>query len=481
MNLMKKRQRNLLSMLLCIFTLICLVSTVAAAPSDLSSRDKEYVELCPLSSQSFPNQPLLEKYHQNDKKYKIFVNDNLENLVPNWRMVETFSRDPSLSEFLISIDHTGMNRDSIRPDDQVAETISHLGRNTAKLENLTSDVKNYLLTDFNYCCQNGSEIVVDMTVGELFESMETAFRVTGPSGSGYLNVFVRHSAIDDVGNFYRVCDLINMCHYLQKIASQNGYDGLGVLPVQFMDIDEDFATVTTAPSENGSMLRGAKDEYQRPLWGGLQISNMGNGHLYSMTSGFSVKFNGNQKHGIVTCGHMNPIGWNVYQPTMSSTNLIGTVKDRCLDGMDAAVIECTNSVTSEGKIHGGYSFAPGIDVNSYGDVVTSDNVRISGVKSGNKEFEYYTRANADVLDPTPEDQSECDNGVIHVNNAIILTGTTIEGDSGCPAYQIYDSFFGINKHRLVGTLSGSNSQSNIIVIQPILPVLDELGVTPITV
>ncbi len=85
-----------------------------------------------------------------------------------------------------------------------------------------------------------------------------------------------------------------------------------------MDIDEDFATVTTAPVEERPLFRGMEDESQRPLWGDLQIRTAGYGHLYNLTSGFLAKCTRNQQHGIGIRGYLNFTGWDVSQPAVSS-------------------------------------------------------------------------------------------------------------------------------------------------------------------
>ncbi|MDV0441109.1 hypothetical protein McpAg1_02880 [Methanocorpusculaceae archaeon Ag1] len=231
-------------MLLCITMLSCFSLSVSAAPSDISSEDRALIEkYSPAFGEPFPNPALLKEYQENDAPYIIFVNEIENSAPPNWRMIQMLYHDPVLDEFLLSIDHTGISRDSVRPKNQERESISHVGRDASGFENLSDAVRDYMLTDFLFCYPNETEIVTNITAGELFETMETTFRCVGLSGSGNLDVFVRHAAIDDTGNFYRTCDLINMKRYLQKIASQNGYDEFGVLPVQFMDIDDAFSTI----------------------------------------------------------------------------------------------------------------------------------------------------------------------------------------------------------------------------------------------
>ena len=445
---MKKRQRNLLSMLLCIFTLVCLISTVAAAPSDLSVDDQQIV-------QRLPSQAAIALSNEYNSRVAINVGTDVPVLSPDWITVQTFFYDPTVEFLKDGLHFTGSNRD--------------------QLSTYPNEYKSFVLQNLPYYDQNDNLVTGNITLGELLSMTDTTFRSYGMSSSGYLEVRIEPSSL------YFQHDMVNVYNLIQKVASMNGYT-TGI-PVIFLE-----ATIITnssldspSPStalilEQNSGLKSKLDR-KRPLWGGIYAENSRS----TYTLGFSAK-DRSGNYGVVTCGHGNPREWSGYQPYSStSSDFIGTVTSRSLATVDAAWIKCSNGVTSEGKINGGYSFAEGINVDSYGSIDTAKNVRISGYASGNIEVSYARIESTKIPVSSSYDQADSDNGYVSINNAIILTGTVQSGDSGAPVYQTYDeSIFG-NKHKLIGTVSGTfNDGAQRIIVQPLQPILNKFQVTPIT-
>ncbi|MDV0441110.1 hypothetical protein [Methanorbis furvi] len=446
---MKKFQKNFLLMLFCIFALTCMVSAVIAAPSDLSIDEQQMV-------QQLPSQEAIDRSNAYNDLVKIDSGDEVPVLSPNWVTVQTFFYDPSMKFLNDGLLLTGSNRN--------------------RLSGYSDEYKNLVLSNLQYYDQNNNYVTGDITLGELLDMTDTTFWSYGMSSSGYLEVRV------DTLSPYSQNDMVNIYNLIQKTASMNGYNmGIPVIFLEATIITPDM--ISSVPSsalvlEQNAELRSKLDRI-RPLWGGIYAENQ----YGSSTIGFSAK-DRSGNYGIVTCGHINPVGARIYQPYRSTeNNFIGTVTSRSLATVDAAWIKCSSGVTSEGKINGGYSFAEGINVNSYGPIDVNKNVRISGYVCGNMDAS-YARVETTAFPITNNcDQADSDRGYVSIQNAIILTGTLQSGDSGSPVYQTYDeSIFG-NKHKLIGTVSGTftDGGGQRIIVQPLQPILDKLQVTPITV
>lgn len=373
--------------------------------------------------------------------------------------------------------------DNVFPNAEIAESFleSSTGREvlgwiigSAESSESSVDNRTLVLHDFPYYNQNDELQIRDISVSELLSSIRTPF-----TGYGWGSSYATHEYIEiSVGTPAWKTDLKNVYYLIQAMAELNGFTE--PIPVLFANIQ---IIVDNQSIQTPSDLRAKTDKF-RPLIGGIESITgpitVSEGIMSSRsTLGFSVKFSSGT-YGIITSGHGNPTGTLIYQPgsTMSS-NKIGSITERYLNGVDAALITCDSGIQSKGSING-QPWNPGgeiIDIHSYGSIDTTKPFKFSGVTSGNVGNLAYVGTQSHTYPSKPL----CDPQPVTIDNAIIITGTSSDGDSGAPVYQNYDGILPDWNNKLVGILSGHGTATYndgttgpVIIVQPIQPILNKL-------
>lgn len=353
-------------------------------------------------------------------------------------------------------------------------------KNHNKQEKVSASVLSQILYDFPYSI--GTEtIVMNITIGELLSGMETKF-----VGHGWTGTHIECVAATP----RREIDLENAYNFIQYIAKQDGFTEpiplvfSEPLPVIHIGLETDKSKIPIVESkvESNTSTR-AKDDRFRPIIGGIQAYSchpspfiLGGGYF---TLGLSVKFS-NGQYGVISCGHGNYEGYAIHQPDSSDGNQIGLVSKRYVNGLDASLITLLTPLQSKGSLNGQpWNLIGEVkDVNSYGLYDTSKTFRFCGISSGNVDNLVYGRIEDVTLTSGQPQNLE----IVFIEDALLLQGTAIEGDSGGPVYQNYDGLLPDWNNKVVGIVAGRceipNSLGNTmqyVVVQPIMPILSQLS------
>ena len=379
---------------------------------------------------------------------RILVNTEIDNVLPDPETAESFIFSPT------------------------ADLVIKCLWNKDRMSELPYETLSTILTDFEYYDSNGEITIRNISVAELLSDMNTTFSVWGWCDYIDTHQYITCSVDTERYGSIWINDLKNTFNFIQAMAKRDGFEK--TIPIVFSNIQltGNHGINQKKIALNESILR-AKTDRTRPLIGGIAskgVVNLPYGIGYTeSTLGFSVKLS-DGRYGIISCGHSKPEGTVMYQPfTTSSSDLIGTVSKRYLDGVDAALIICNPTIQSKGSING-QPWNPGsevIDVNSYGRFDGSKKFKLSGVISGNL-------ANLDIYGVLPQytfptTSAAWEYQAVTLNEVLLIKGTTSDGDSGAPVYQNYDGILPDWNNKLVGIVSGTGTADgvNVIYIQQI--------------
>ena len=198
------------------------------------------------------------------------------------------------------------------------------------------------------------------------------------------------------------------------------------------------------------------DNRYRPIIGGIQVQTIKSGSTYVATLGFAVKKKSDGTKGYVVAKHFgNSIGLQMWQPTVSDSNKVGTVSELGGHYADASFVPYSDV---EAKIHIGDSMV--------------------GSVGGSKEPERCMRVHK-----SGKSTGLTSGYVVGVGETITASGytyfdqvkanyTAAGGDSGAPVYCLD----GVCK--IVGIHKGHSSSHTYF--SPISGVENDLGVIPLT-
>ena len=219
------------------------------------------------------------------------------------------------------------------------------------------------------------------------------------------------------------------------------------------------ATTTTKSVDITS--RATNDDRWRPLIGGIQQLGVTSSTAFDSTVGFAATKNG--QNGFVTHGHDFVIGSQVYQPTYSSDNLVGTVAAIGSVNSDSAWIPFGNV---EASIYSPGSSGNKRAVSTYASVPDGSKVV---VMAGAVTHSYGNLIGlADV---------EHDKFGRTLPDQWLASYSGTYGDSGAPVFQQDRT---THEFCLVGLHWGKNDDLNVRIFSSLGDVMTDLGIVPKT-
>lgn len=206
-------------------------------------------------------------------------------------------------------------------------------------------------------------------------------------------------------------------------------------------------------------LSGYDNRY-RPIIGGIQVQTIRSGSTYAATLGFAVKKKSDGTKGYVVAKHFgNSIGLQMWQPTVSDSNKVGTVSKLGGHYADASFVPYSNV---EATIHLGNSYTQ--PVKGYTDPDLTWRVYMSGATSG-----------ITVGDVVGMQEEVTQDGYTYYDQAK-ATYPSGGGDSGAPVYHIEE---GESDRKIVGIHMGVDDEG-YAYFSIVSRVESDLGVIPLT-
>lgn len=291
------------------------------------------------------------------KKHQIPLTPELDNLSANRTIAEKLSDDP-FAHVIWRIN------DNLLPE----EVRKQLG-----IKPLTEEEKAIQVADVRWLDENGAYEIRNMTVGDFAQEYSTSLVGGSPNEGrvqGYYTISVIYTSPCSSGNITEAQkrDLINLCDFMLAYGKQSGYESdLPLLIITDTSCDrkpDQSATLYISDTSNAkeSMLSPefvaltTRFDQFRPLIFGVQyqvLTNSGDPHTgagMAATVGFpATKSDGSTV--IVTCGHGNPKGNTVYQPSVDNNYIYGKVEDRTLSNLDASYHTLSSGISADAKIY----------------------------------------------------------------------------------------------------------------------------------